>query len=138
MKTLPFHLALPCRSISVTRDFYIDTLGARPGRHSSRWLDVDLFGNQITFTRSGPFEFTYKSYKFEDTILPSFHFGIIVDKQTWLSLYASLNESRYEVTSEVVFLKDIHGEHRSFFVQDPNGYKVEFKCFSDQKDIFVQ
>lgn len=138
MKTLPFHLALPCSSISVTRDFYIDTLGARLGRNSPNWLDIDLFGNQITFTKSGPFEFSYKSYKFEDTILPSFHFGIIVDQETWLSLYSSLNDSRYEVTTEVVFLKDKNGEHRSFFVQDPNGYKVEFKCFNEQKDIFAQ
>jgi uncharacterized protein len=137
MKTLPFHLALPCRSISVTRDFYIDTLGAGAGRHTSHWLDIDLFGNQITFTKAGPFDFNFKSYKFEDTILPSFHFGIIVDKDTWVSLYANLSNSRYEVTSEVVFLKHKKGEHRSFFVQDPNGYKVEFKCFNQAKDIFA-
>ncbi len=136
MKTLPFHLALPCRSISVTRDFYIDTLGASLGRHTSNWLDVNLFGNQITFTKAGAFDFSYKSYKFEDSVLPSFHFGIIVDKETWISLYANLNESRYEVTSEVIFLKDRKGEHRSFFVLDPNGYRVEFKCFREPKEIF--
>ena len=136
MDQLPFHLSLPCRSISVTRDFYIDTIGARAGRQTSKWLDVDLFGNQITFTKSGPFDFSYKSYKFEDTILPSFHYGVIVDKDTWLSLYARLNESRYEVTAEVVFLRGKSGEHRSFFVLDPNGYRVEFKCFSQPKDIF--
>ncbi len=138
MKTLPFHLSLPCKSISVTRDFYVDMLGAELGRHTSHWLDVNLFGNQITFTKCGPFDFSYKSYKFEDTILPSFHFGIIVDKDTWISLYASSQNSRYTVTSEVIFLKDKHGEHRSFFVQDPNGYKVEFKCFRKEKDIFAQ
>ena len=120
----------------MTRDFYIDTLGAEPGRHTQHWLDINLFGNQITFTRAGEYDFNYKSYKFEDSVLPSFHFGIIVDKDTWLSLYASLNESRYEVTPEVIFLKDRKGEHRSFFVLDPNGYKVEFKCFSREKDIF--
>lgn len=138
MKNLPFHLALPCRSISVTKHFYVDTLGADLGRHTSNWLDIDLFGNQITFTKSGPFDFAYKSYKFEDTILPSFHYGVIVDKETWISLYASLNDSRYDVTSEVVFLKEKKGEHRSFFVQDPNGYRVEFKCFSQSKDIFAR
>jgi hypothetical protein len=138
MKNLPFHLALPCRSISVTKDFYIDTLGADLGRHTTHWLDIDLFGNQITFTKSGPFEFACKSYKFEGTILPSFHFGVIVDKETWISLYARLNDSRYEVTTEVIFLVDKKGEHRSFFVQDPNGYRVEFKCFSQPKDVFAR
>jgi extradiol dioxygenase family protein len=138
MKTLPFHLALPCRSISVTRDFYVDILGAEMGRRTTQWLDINLFGNQITFTKSGPFNFNFKSYKFEDTVLPSFHFGIIIDKETWLSLYANLSNSEYEVTQEVVFLKDKKGEHRSFFVEDPNGYRVEFKCFNQQKHVFVQ
>jgi extradiol dioxygenase family protein len=138
MKTLPFHLALPCSSISVTRDFYVGTLGADLGRHTTHWLDIDLFGNQITFTKSGPFNFNFKSYKLEDSILPSFHFGIIVDKETWVSLYANLSNSEYEVTSEVVFLKDKKGEHRSFFVEDPNGYRVEFKCFNREKDIFAR
>ena len=131
-------MALPCRSISITRDFYVDTLGAEMGRHTSHWLDIDLFGNQITFTKTGPFDFNYKSYKFEDTVLPSFHFGIIVDKETWVSLYANLSNSNYEVTSEVVFLKQKKGEHRSFFVEDPNGYRVEFKCFNQPKDIFAR
>jgi extradiol dioxygenase family protein len=138
MKTLPFHLALPCRSISVTRDFYVDILGAEMGRRTTQWLDINLFGNQITFTKSGPFNFNFKSYKFEDTVLPSFHFGIIIDKETWLSLYANLSNSEYEVTQEVVFLKDKKGEHRSFFVEDPKGYRVEFKCFNQQKHVFVQ
>jgi extradiol dioxygenase family protein len=138
MITLPFHLALPCRSISVTRDFYVDILGAEMGRRTTQWLDINLFGNQITFTKSGPFNFNFKSYKFEDTVLPSFHFGIIIDKETWLSLYANLSNSEYEVTQEVVFLKDKKGEHRSFFVEDPNGYRVEFKCFNQQKHVFVQ
>lgn len=137
MKNAPFHLSLPCLSISKTEDFYVDVIGARLGRHSSRWLDIDLFGNQITFTKAGNFNFSFKTYKFEDTVLPAFHFGIIVDKDTWDQLYAKLVLSEYELTTEVVFLKDRTGEHHSFFIQDPNGHMVEFKSFRKQEEMFL-
>tara|TARA_R110002167_G_scaffold163242_6_gene359974 strand:+ start:4124 stop:4540 length:417 start_codon:yes stop_codon:yes gene_type:complete len=136
MKKAPFHLSLPCLSISKTENFYVDVIGADLGRHSSRWLDVDLFGNQITFTKSGAFDFTYRSYKFEEAVLPAFHFGVIVDRETWDRLYHKLTASEYELTTEATFLKDKVGEHVSFFVKDPNGYILEFKSFLKTKEIF--
>ncbi len=131
-------MSLPCTSISKTEDFYVGVIGARLGRHSSRWLDIDLFGNQITFTKSGDFNFAYRSYKFEDSVLPAFHFGVIVDRETWGTLYNRLSDSEYEITTEVTFLKGKTGEHVSFFIQDPNGHMAEFKSFRDQKEMFGQ
>lgn len=136
MKKAPFHLSLPCLSISKTQDFYVDVVGAAMGRNSSRWLDIDLFGNQITFTKSGAFDFSYRSYKFEEKVLPSFHFGVIVDRETWNRLYQRLMASEYEVTTEATFLKDQIGEHVSFFVKDPNGHMLEFKSFLESKQMF--
>ena len=136
MKKSPFHLSLPCSSISKTEDFYITVIGARLGRHSSRWMDIDLFGNQITFTKSGDFNFTYRSYKFEDTVLPAFHYGVIVDSDIWQVLYKKLSASEYASTKETIFLKDKVGEHISFFIQDPNGHMVEFKSFRERKEMF--
>jgi len=138
MKKAPFHLSLPCSSISKTEDFYVDVIGASLGRHSSRWLDIDLFGNQITFTKSGDFNFAYRSYKFEESVLPAFHFGVIVHHDTWEVLYNRLSASEYDITTETTFLKDKVGEHVSFFIQDPNGHMVEFKSFRDQKEMFGQ
>lgn len=129
-------MSLPCTSISKTEDFYINVIGAKLGRHSFRWLDVNLFGNQITFTKSGDFNFAYRSYKFEESVLPAFHFGVIVDHDNWDELYERLSASKYDITSETTFLKDRVGEHISFFIQDPNGYTVEFKSFRDQKEMF--
>ncbi len=137
MKNAPFHLSLPCRSISMTEDFYVTVIGASLGRHTSRWLDIDLFGNQITFTRAGEFNFDYRSYKFEETVLPAFHFGVIIDQETWKNIYDRLMDSSYDITNEVSFLLGKPGEHRSFFIQDPNGHMVEFKCFKNQGDMFA-
>ncbi|MGF1558541.1 MAG: VOC family protein [Flavobacteriaceae bacterium] len=136
MEKAPFHMSLPCTSISKTQDFYIDVIGANLGRHSSRWLDIDLFGNQITFTKAGEFNFTYRSYKFEDSVLPAFHFGVIIDRVTWNGVYQKLISSQYEITTEVTFLVGKTGEHVSFFIQDPNGHMVEFKSFKNANEMF--
>lgn len=136
MKNAPFHMSMPCYSVSKTKDFYIDVIGAELGRSSTQWVDINLFGNQITFTKAGEFNFIYRTYKFENAVLPAFHFGVIVDHETWRLLYEKLRETKHELIQEVTFLKSKLGEHTSFFIQDPNGHMVEFKTFANQKDIF--
>jgi hypothetical protein len=136
MSSTPFHLSLPCYDVEQTKDFYINKLGAVLGRNSNNWLDVNLFGNQITFTKSGKFDFYYLNYSFEGKILPSFHYGIIVSDEVLKDLYSRLNANGAEVFDEITFLKEKKGEHTSFFVKDPNGYMVEFKSFHKPEDIF--
>lgn len=136
MKKSTFHLSLPCKSVSFTRNFYVDILGAKLGRNTHQWIDIDLLGHQITFTKSGAFNFDYRSYKFEDTILPSFHFGVVVEKETYDDLYQRLLHSDYEITTQVTFLESKVGQHTSFFITDPNHYTIEFKCFLDNKELF--
>lgn len=131
-----FHLALPCVSISKTRQFYKDILGASIGRSSVKWADINFYNHQITFTESGPFKFDSKSYNFNGHILPSFHFGIILDRFTWEVLYEHLRSKKVPILSQVKFLTDKTGEHESFFVKDPNDYTVEFKRFTKPSDVF--
>jgi len=134
----PFHISLPCFDIEKSKDFYINKIGAKLGRTNINWLDIDLFGNQITFTKSGRFDFHYQNYSFEGKILPSFHFGVILDIITWGRIYSKVNSENIEVFDEITFLKGKGGEHISFFVKDPNGYMVEFKSFSEEAAIFEQ
>ena len=131
-----FHIALPCADVQKTVDFYIFNLGAKKGRSSDKWADLNLFGHQLTFTEAGYFNFNFKNYKFNDQILPAFHFGVIVDVDTWASIYTRLMSKDLDVTTEATFLENKIGEHLSFFVTDPNGYKVEFKSFKDNSEVF--
>jgi extradiol dioxygenase family protein len=131
-----FHLALTCKNLEQTKLFYKDILGAQIGRTGSNWLDVDLFENQITFTKAGPFNFDFKNYKLGDNILPSFHFGVIVDVDLWGKLYSKLFGMNLEVTTQATFLENRVGEHLSFFIKDPNGYMVEIKSFKNYGEIF--
>lgn len=137
MTNSAFHLALPCYSVTKTRKFYIEVLGAELGRHSTQWADINLYGNQITFTKSGEFSFNYKSYKFGDNILPSFHFGVILNEKKWNELHHKISEIREKDSEPVTFLQSKKGEHTSFFIEDPNGYVVEFKCFKEPKEVFA-
>ncbi len=120
-----FHLALPCLDLEETRAFYQDLLHAKTGRRSESWLDIDLYGHQITFALAGNFNFQFKNYRLQDYVLPSFHFGLIVPKPFWQELYKRLSAMDIEIT-----------EHLSFFVQDPNGYMVEFKSFNKASEVF--
>ncbi len=131
-----FHLALPCVNINITKKFYIETLGAIKGRSAVKWADINLFDNQITFTECGPFKFDCKSYSFNGDILPSFHFGIILNNTQWQEILNRLKSKNYKINSEVKFLEGKVGEHHSFFVVDPNGYTVEFKCFVNSDQVF--
>jgi hypothetical protein len=136
--TTPFHLALPCSNIDLTRDFYVYILGAKAGRSAENWVDINLFGHQLTFTRSGDFKFDFKNYRLNDQILPSFHFGVIVDVETWGKTYSRLLARDVEITTEVTFLEHKIGEHLSFFITDPNGYRIEFKSFKNAEEVFEQ
>ena len=131
-----FHLALPCSNIEETREFYIDIVKAKLGRNTEKWLDINLYGNQLTFTQAGQFKFDFKNYKLDEFILPSFHFGVIVPMDTWRELYTRLFKMDLEVTTEATFMEDRTGEHLSFMVLDPDGYMLEFKCFKNEEEIF--
>lgn len=132
-----FHLALPCKNIEATKEFYTNILGATQGRKADKWTDINLYGNQLTFTEAGTFSFDFKNYKLGNNILPSFHFGVIISVDEWDKLYTKLFKSNQEVTTEVTFMQNKIGEHLSFFITDPNGYMIEFKSFKNHKEVFT-
>lgn len=131
-----FHMSLPCLSVKTTKSFYFDNIGASLGRKTQNWVDIDLFGHQITFIKAEKFNFSCPNYVFEGKILPSFHFGVIIDEITWNNLYKTLNGKNLELVTQATFLKDKAGEHSSFFIKDPNDYMLEFKTFKKPIDIF--
>lgn len=136
MNNKRFHMSLPCKDVSATRRFYEKELGFKIGRKSYYWVDVDLFGNQITFTLDEKSILITKKYSFEDVLLPSFHFGIILDEDTWTDYYTRLKDKDYFAIGSTKFLEDQKGQHKSFFIKDVNGYFIEFKNFAESDEIF--
>lgn len=135
MKTA-FHLALPCVDLGLTKKFYTNLVGATIGREGVNWIDINLYGHQLTFTKSGAFHFESKNYRFENQVIPSFHFGVIIDNEKWHHLYDNFHEQWNFGLDKTSFLENKPGSHMSFIVIDPNGYKLEFKHFLKGDDVF--
>lgn len=131
-----FHMSLPCLSIKDTKNFYVNSVGGSIGRHTQNWIDINLFGHQLTFIKAGKFDFNNPNYVFEGKILPSFHFGIIVDSIIWKEIYKKLKDSGLELVAKATFLENKMGQHNSFFIKDPNGYMLEFKSFKKSNETF--
>ena len=100
-----FHLSLPCINLVETKMFYLDTIGASLGRSSNNWADINLFGHQITFTQAGKFNFNSPNYVFEEKILPSFHYGVLLNVDAWGTMYSKLNGLNLELVTHATFLK---------------------------------
>lgn len=132
-----FHLSLPCRHLEATRRFFTEIIGATVGRQSNLWCDINFFGHQITYTQCGAFRFDYPNYSFEKTILPSFHFGVVLQPAAWNELHDRLEREEFLHTLATEFLAGRVGAHRSFFVKDPNGFLIEFKCFDQDDEVFA-
>ena len=77
-KATRFHMSLPCKDINQSRKFYEKELNLKIGRSAYSWFDVDLFGNQITYTQDDMSSIKTKDYSFEEVRIPSFHFGVII------------------------------------------------------------
>lgn len=131
-----FHISLPCKDVKATRWFYEKDLGFDIGRKSYNWFDVNIFGNQITFTLDEKSVLNTKKYSFEEVLLPSFHFGIILEDAVWKEMYSKFKEEDFFVIGTKKFLLNKKGEHKSFFITDVNGYFLEFKNFSQLDEIF--
>jgi hypothetical protein len=54
----------------------------------------------------------------------------------WNELYDRLSQSKLTLTEKRLYLVGSPGEHNSYFLEDPNGYTVEFKCFSREGETF--
>ena len=132
-----FHLSLPCHDIEETCRFYLNVLGCDAGRRSANWSDVDFFGSQLTFVESSSVEYEQKRYSFNGESLPLFHFGALLEEPLWRSTLDACTERGLELQGPIEFLMPEAGTHLSFFVKDPNGYTIEFKCFHNPKEVFL-
>ena len=131
-----FHISLPCEDVIKTKDFYVKELGFNLGREAHNWVDVNFFGNQITFAQSNNGTIGTQHYSLDNKHLPIFHIGVILDRPNWKFFHEKFRLKRFFEIEPSVFLTDKVCEHDSFFIIDPNGYYIEFKTFNNLKEIF--
>ena len=130
-----FHLAFPVINLQKTADFYVNILGAKVGRNSSNWVDFNLRWNQITVHQDTSFKKLTPVFGNEG--VPINHFGVVLILSDWIKLKNELIEKNvtFLVPPKIVFEGEA-GEQHTFFVEDPNGYAIEFKGFEEFGRVF--
>lgn len=117
------HLSLPVRDLAEAERFYVELFDARIGRRRDDWLDVWVFGAQVTLHLA------------PDAVLPvdgqgHRHFGAVVDAVTWRRI------ADRATSMGALFVRPIlteragrPDEQSKFMVADPSGNHVEVKTY---------
>jgi hypothetical protein len=117
--TPAFHLSLSVADLDRTERFYVSMLDGRIGRRSDGWIDVWLFGAQVT------------AYRRPAAVVPlphrdALHFGATLDWTEWQALAARLTsmDAPFRLPPTI---DDRKGQAK-LMLTDPDGYLVEVKA----------
>ena len=125
-----FHLSLPVDSLETAQAFYCGLLGAPLGRQTPEWIDVLLFGHQLTL------------HARPDEVLPPHaqgvrHFGAILPWSQWQSLAARLQAAGVDfVMPPTMAHEGTADEQGKLLLRDPSGHLVEIKAYRDAPRLF--
>lgn len=134
----PFHLAIPVNDLDAAHRFYTGLLGAGTGRTSSRWIDLDFFGHQVTLHLVDADEENPATNPVDGDNVPARHFGIVLDMADWEALADRLENAATEfLISPRIRFEGQAGEQATLFLVDPSGNAIEFKSFADPGQLFA-
>ncbi|MBL8548868.1 MAG: VOC family protein [Hyphomonadaceae bacterium] len=120
------HISLPVADLKEAEAFYVGALGAEIGRRRDDWMDVWLFGAQITL------------HEAPGSLLPvngqgHRHFGATLSASDWEAFRARA------LGANVVFVRLIQTENAGapdeqskFMIADPSGNHIEFKTYPNE------
>lgn len=132
----PFHLAFQVRDIDEARDFYGVKMGLPEGRSAESWIDFDMFGHQIVAhlnpNLGADGRVDNHCNPVDDHAVPTPHFGVVLEVDTWKELAARVRTFVDKFTIEpYVRFEGQPGEQYTMFFEDPSGNALEFKAFVD-------
>ena len=120
-----FHLSIPVADLGEASDFYQRCLGAAIGRTADDWIDVLLWGHQITL-----------QHRPED-VLPAAaqgkrHFGVVLPWSEWEELSAELTSRGVDfLEPPAVLHESTPMEQAKLYLQDPSNNIIEVKAYRD-------
>jgi extradiol dioxygenase family protein len=120
-----FHLSIPVTELDPARRFYVEVLGGNCGRVNSDWLDVILWGHQITL-QLRPAETRPLSEQGKR------HFGVVLPWQEWEAEVKRLRSLGIGFLGEpVVLFEGTAQEQAKFYLHDPSYNVIEVKTYRD-------
>ncbi|MFV9550448.1 VOC family protein [Algibacter sp. PT7-4] len=134
-----FHFAFKVKDIESTRKFYIDILECKEGRSTESWIDFNFFDNQLSAHVSNDFPKLDYCGKVDGISVPIPHFGCLLDKKTFIRIQEKLESEKIDfVVKPQTRYKGKVGEQMTMFVFDFSGNPLEFKSFSNNKEVFSE
>lgn len=126
----PFHLAFPVRDLAASRAFYVELLGARPGKQADDWLDLWLWGHQLTLHQRP-----------DELLAPEAqgvrHFGLILPWDEWGALGRRLQRQGAPfLRAPQVAFEGTPREEGRLHLADPSGHVIELKSYRDPSAAF--
>ena len=118
-----FHLSIPVTDLMTAKRFYIEVLEAKVGREHEEWLDILLWGHQITLQKR-PNEVRPLGQQGKR------HFGVTLPWTEWEHAAERIRALGVEFVSEPTIL--FHGspdEQAKFFLADPSNNVIEIKSY---------
>ncbi len=120
-----FHLAFPVRNLEESKRFYVDILGAKIGRENPEWLDILLWGHQITL-HLRPDDVLSRNNQGKR------HFGAILPWDEWQQLAEVISATNAQFHSEPeIFFSGTPQEQAKFYLEDPSHNVIEIKAYRD-------
>jgi extradiol dioxygenase family protein len=120
-----FHLSIPVADLDAAKRFYTDVLGARVGRTTDDWLDVLLWGHQITLQHL-PGEVRAPEAQGKR------HFGVILPWAEWEALGERLRARGTPLLAPPTVTKaGTPEEQGKIYLADPSHNVIEIKTYRD-------
>lgn len=120
-----FHLSLAVADLEEAKNFYVRVLQARIGRESAEWLDILLWGHQITL--HGRPDLDVPESPTEDR-----HFGATLPWEEWEHAAQRLRDMGIRFYSEpTIAHRGSSREQAKFYLTDPSNNLIEVKAYRD-------
>ena len=134
----PFHLAFPIYDLNEAKIWYTKYLDCKIGRESSKWIDFNFYGHQISAHLVPKKENNIITNEVDKKNIPVRHFGIILEWEQWQELSLKLIKLNIEfIVKPYLRFKGKIGEQATMFIKDPSDNYIEFKSFKNDNYIFA-
>lgn len=135
---IPFHLAFAVTDLSQTKHFYGTILECQQGRCTTKWVDFNFFGHQISAHLVDEEAVQIATNQVDGDAIPTRHFGAILPWEQWEQLHkrCSQHHVSFRIAPKIRF-RGKPGEQGTFFIDDPSGNVLEFKTFRQKNQIFA-